>query len=70
LFTRAWLGACWDVPHAVVQPGTVCANAGQDAKATTIASLAARSRGKPLCARLLPNMRIANMRASPINTAL
>src|SRR5712691_5471321 len=56
LLTRVWPSTCWDVPHAVVQPGPVCANAGQDAKATAIANLAVRSHGKPLRICLLPNM--------------
>src|SRR5947207_15674807 len=55
LLTRVWPRTCWDVPHAVIQPGPVCANAGQDAKATAIANLAVRSRGKPLRGCLLPH---------------
>src|ERR1700719_1636458 len=56
LLTRVWPSTCWDVPHAAVQPGTVCANAGQDAMATAITNLAVRSSGKPLRIGLLPNM--------------
>src|SRR6202795_3381787 len=48
LLTRVWLSACWDVPQAVVQGGTVWANAGQDAMAAAMAAamanLAVRSR--------------------------
>jgi hypothetical protein len=36
LLTRLWPRPCWDVPHAVIQP--VCANAGQDPAAITIAA--------------------------------
>src|SRR3954454_11558652 len=54
LLTRVWPSTCWDVPQAVVQPGIVCANAGEDAMATAIANVAVLSRGKPLRISLLP----------------
>src|SRR3982074_830134 len=44
LLTRVWPSACWDVPHAVVQPDSVCANAGNEPKATAIANSAIPSR--------------------------
>ena len=38
LLTRVWPSTYWDVPHAVARPGTVWANAGQDAMAAAIAN--------------------------------
>src|SRR5215470_865390 len=62
LLTLVWPSTCCDVAHAVVQPGSVCANAGQDAKAAAIANCAARSRrGKSLRICLLPNTRGAQI---------
>src|SRR6266853_2491911 len=56
LLTRVWPSTCCDVPHAVVPPEPVCANAGQDAKVKAIANLAVRCRGKLLRISFLPNM--------------
>src|SRR5258708_22188478 len=57
LLTRVWPSTCWDVAHAVVQSGPVCANAGQNpAKARATAISVVRSRDKQLRICLLPSM--------------